>query len=125
MIKAIAINYEPVALNTIDILAQRVPFISLECIFTSASIALDYLAKENVDLIFLDMNMPDMGALEFAALIDPAIQIVFTSAHSQHSIKEYGLDIVDFLLKPNSYPRFLQACERVQENIRKRIKRYT
>ena len=47
MIKAIAINYEPVALNTIDILAQRVPFISLECIFTSARIALNYLAKEN------------------------------------------------------------------------------
>ncbi|MFD0750215.1 LytR/AlgR family response regulator transcription factor [Mucilaginibacter calamicampi] len=119
MIKAIAIDDEPVALSIIEMHAQRVPFITLEAIFTSARAALDQLAKESVDLIFLDINMPNMGGLEFAALVDPAIQIVFTTAHSQHAVKGYDIDIADFLLKPITYPRFLQACERVQKNIGK------
>ena len=119
MIKAIAIDDEPVALNIIEMHVQKVPFVSLENLFGSARAALDYLAKETVDLIFLDINMPDMGGLEFAALVDPAIQIVFTTAHSQHAVKGYDIDIADFLLKPISYPRFLQACEKVQKIIEK------
>ncbi|MGY3212086.1 LytR/AlgR family response regulator transcription factor [Mucilaginibacter sp. HD30] len=119
MIRAIAIDDEPVALNIIEMHAQKVPFVSLEYLFSSARAALDYLAKEAVDLIFLDVNMPNMGGLEFAALVDPAIQIVFTTAHSQHAVKGFDIDIADFLLKPITYPRFLQACERVQKNIDK------
>jgi len=119
MIKAIAIDDEPVALSIIEMHTQKVPFINLQGIFSSARAALDYLAKENVDLIFLDINMPDIGGLEFAALVDPAIQIVFTTAHSQHAVKGFDIDIADFLLKPITYPRFLQACERVQKNIGK------
>ncbi len=119
MIRAIAIDDEPVALNIIEMHAQRVPFVTLERIFSSARAALDYLSKETVDLIFLDINMPNMGGLEFAALVDPAIQIVFTTAHSQHAVKGYDIDIADFLLKPIPYPRFLQACEKVQKIIEK------
>jgi DNA-binding LytR/AlgR family response regulator len=119
MIRAIAIDDEPVALSIIEMHAQRVPFLNLESTYASARAALDYLAKASVDLIFLDINMPDMGGLEFAALVDPAIQIVFTTAHSQHAVKGYDIDIADFLLKPISYPRFLQACERVKKNIDK------
>lgn len=119
MIKAIAIDDEPVALSIIEMHAQRVPFITLEHIFSSARAALDYLATEVTDLIFLDINMPDMSGLEFAALVDPAIQIVFTTAHSQHAVKGYDIDIADFLLKPISYPRFLKACERVQNKMAK------
>jgi len=117
MIKAIAIDDEPVALSIIEMHAQRVSFIKLQAIFSSARAALDYLATESISLIFLDINMPDMGGLEFAALLDPAIQIVFTTAHSQHAVKGFDIDIADFLLKPISYARFLQACERVQKNI--------
>jgi two-component system LytT family response regulator len=119
MIKAIAIDDEPVALSIIEMHAQKVPFINLESTYASARAALDYLAKETVDVIFLDINMPDMGGLEFAALVDPSIQIVFTTAHSQHAVKGYDIDIADFLLKPIPYPRFLQACEKVQKNIDK------
>jgi len=119
MIRAIAIDDEPVALNIIEMHAQKVPFLNLESTYASARAALDYLAKETVDVIFLDINMPDMGGLEFAALVDPTIQIVFTTAHSQHAVKGYDIDIADFLLKPINYPRFLQACERVQKNLDK------
>jgi len=119
MIKAIAIDDEPVALSIIEMHAQKVPFVSLHAVFSSARAALNYLATEEIDLIFLDINMPDMGGLEFAALVDPAIQIVFTTAHSQHAVKGFDIDIADFLLKPITYPRFLQACERVQSNIGK------
>jgi len=119
MIKAIAIDDEPVALNIIEVHVQKVPFISLQAVFSSARAALNYLANAEIDVVFLDINMPDMGGLEFAALVDPAIQIVFTTAHSQHAVKGYDIDIADFLLKPISYPRFLQACERVQKEIDK------
>lgn len=119
MIKAIAIDDEPVALSVIEMHAQKVPFMVLVAIFSSARAALDYLANETVDLVFLDINMPDMGGLEFAVLVDPAVQIVFTTAHSQHAVKGFDIDIADFLLKPITYPRFLQACERVQKNVGK------
>jgi DNA-binding LytR/AlgR family response regulator len=119
MIRAIAIDDEPVALNIIEMHAQKVPFINLESTYASARAALDYLAKGSVDVIFLDINMPDMGGIEFATLVDPAIQIVFTTAHSQHAVKGYDIDIADFLLKPIPYPRFLQACEKVQKIIDK------
>lgn len=116
MIKAIAIDDEPVALDILRIHAERVPFITLEKVFTSARAALDYLATTGVDVIFLDINMPDMGGLEFAALADPAIQIIFTTAHSRHAVSGYDMDITDFLLKPISYQRFFQACERAEKN---------
>lgn len=90
MIKAIAIDDEPVALSIIDMHAQKVPFITLERFFAAPGQHL-IIKKEHVDLIFLDINMPDMGGLEFAALVDPAVQIVFTTAHSQHAVKGYDI----------------------------------
>ncbi len=117
MIRAIAIDDEPVALHVIEMHAQQVDFIDLEKTFTSARAALNYLADKAVDLVFLDINMPDMGGFEFAALIDPNVQIVFTTAHSQYAVKGFDINISDFLLKPISYARFLQACERVRGSI--------
>ena len=117
MIKAIAIDDEPVALDIIRIHAAKVPSLELVQTFTSARAALDYLFKEDeIDLIFLDINMPDMGGLEFAALADPRIQIIFTTAHPQHAVSGYEMAITDFLLKPINFDRFLKACERAQHN---------
>ena len=101
MIKAIAIDDEPVALDIIRIHAEKVPFVELTQTFTSARAALDYLSKDDtIDLIFLDINMPDMGGLEFAGLADPRVQIIFTTAHPQHAVSGYEMAITDFLLKP-------------------------
>lgn len=122
MIKAVAIDDEPVALDIIRFQAAKVPFVELSQTFTSARAALDHLSKEDaVDLIFLDINMPDMGGLEFAALVDPRMQIIFTTAHPQHAVTGYELAITDFLLKPINFERFLKACQRAQQNLSGRI----
>lgn len=118
MIRAIAIDDEPIALDIIRIHAAKVPIIELSAVFTSARAALDHLSKEEaIGLIFLDINMPDMGGLEFAALVDPQIQIIFTTAHPQHAVSGYDMAITDFLLKPINFERFLKACERAQQNL--------
>jgi two-component system LytT family response regulator len=117
MINAIAIDDEPVALDIIRMHAARVPFVELKQTFSSAAQALEYLKNETPDLVFLDINMPGIGGLEFAALIDPAIQVVFTTAHTAFALAGFDMAITDFLLKPINYPRFLQACSLAKARI--------
>ena len=114
MISAIAIDDEPVALDIIRAHAEQVPFIQLRETFFSPADALSYLKKERVDLVFLDINMPDISGLEFAERIKSTIQIVFTTAHEEHAIKGFELAATDYLLKPINFARFLQACQLVQ-----------
>jgi DNA-binding LytR/AlgR family response regulator len=114
MISAIAIDDEPVALDIIRMHAAKVPFIELKQTFTSARAALNYLAAESVELIFLDINMPDIGGLEFAALVSPQTQLIFTTAHTDYAVAGFDLAITDFLLKPFNYNRFLKACSQAQ-----------
>jgi len=118
MIRAIAIDDEPVALDIIRMHAARVPFINLQQTFLSAAQALEFLKTATVELIFLDINMPGINGLEFAVLIDPAIQIIFTTAHTNYAIAGFDMAITDFLLKPINYPRFLQACTQAQNSVR-------
>ena len=114
MISAIAIDDEPVALDILRIHAAKVQFIELKHTFTSARAALNYLAAQPVELIFLDINMPEISGLEFAALINPGIQIIFTTAHTVYAVAGFDLAITDFLLKPINYARFVKACTQAQ-----------
>ncbi|MGB4400405.1 MAG: LytTR family DNA-binding domain-containing protein [Daejeonella sp.] len=114
MISAIAIDDEPVALDIIRMHAAKVSFIKLKQTFTSARAALNYLAVEAVELIFLDINMPDIGGLEFATLVSPQTQLIFTTAHTDYAVTGFDLTITDFLLKPFNYNRFLKACIQAQ-----------
>lgn len=110
MLKAIAIDDEPVALDILRIHAYKISSIQLTHTFCSARAALKHITTEKVDLIYLDINMPDMNGLEFAALISPEIQIIFTTAYADYAITGFDLAITDFLLKPISAERFSQAC---------------
>ena len=114
MIKAIAVDDEPVALNIIRIHAAKVDFIDLKETFRSARQALDFLAKESIEVVFLDINMPDMSGLEFASLIPLGVQIIFTTAYANYAVAGFDMAITDFLLKPINYQRFLQACTLAQ-----------
>lgn len=117
MMKAIAVDDEPVALDIINTHAKKVPFIISLVTFLSATEAFAYIRKESVDLIFLDISMPDLSGLEFAAMLKRHPQVVFTTAYAEHALKGFELAATDYLLKPINFNRFFQACQLAQSRM--------
>lgn len=115
MLTAIAIDDEPMALEVVKAHASKVPFLALADTFTDAIKALEYLKEHPVDLIFLDIKMPDISGMELAALLPKEMMVIFTTAYSNHAVKSFELDAVDYLLKPFNLSRFLKACQKAQE----------
>jgi two-component system LytT family response regulator len=112
---AIAIDDEPIALDVVRSHSAKVPFIQLKATFTNAFDAIIYLQQNKIDLIFLDIKMPDISGIEFLNSINNPPMVVFTTAYSEHAVKSFELDAVDYLLKPFSLSRFLKACNKAQE----------
>jgi len=116
MLHAIAIDDEPKALDIIQLYADKIPFLNLQKTFRDALEAISYLKENTVDLIFLDINMPDLTGIEFLqALISPPL-IIFTTAYSEYAVQSYDYQAVDYLLKPITFTRFLKAVNRASEN---------
>jgi two-component system LytT family response regulator len=115
MIRAIAIDDEPIALEIIASLASKVPFLILEASYVNAFDALKFLHDHPVDLLFLDIKMPDISGIEFLQSLTDKPLVIFTTAYTEHAVKSYELDAVDYLLKPFSSGRFLKACNRARE----------
>lgn len=112
---AIAIDDEPIALDIVAAHASKVPFIELRERFTNAFEAITYLQQEKVDLIFLDIKMPDISGIEFLKVLSKPPMVIFTTAYSEHAVQSFELDAVDYLLKPFSLSRFLKACNKAKE----------
>jgi two-component system, LytTR family, response regulator len=113
--KAIAIDDEPIALEIIKSHAAKVPFLELKAEFTDAFKALEYLQKETVDLIFLDIKMPDISGIEFFNSLTKKPLLIFTTAYSEHAATSFEMDAVDYLLKPFSLARFIKGCNKAFE----------
>jgi len=112
---AIAIDDEPIALDIVKAHAAKVPFIDLKATFTNAFEALTYLQQHKTDLIFLDIKMPDISGMDFLKTIKNPPMVVFTTAYSEHAVKSFELDAVDYLLKPFALSRFAKACRKALE----------
>ncbi|QDA61613.1 LytR/AlgR family response regulator transcription factor [Hymenobacter jejuensis] len=112
---ALALDDEPMALEVVRALAAKVPFVELKACFTNAFDALAYLQQEPVDLLFLDINMPDLSGLEFVRSLSTKPLVVFTTAYAEHAVASFELDAVDYLLKPFSLARFAKACNKAHE----------
>ncbi len=127
MIKSIAIDDEPFALEVIKSHAEKVPFLKLEGTFTNAFDALDYLSTHPVDLIFLDIKMPDISGIDFYDSLPPSRkpQVIFTTAYSEHAVTGFDLDALDYLLKPFHFNRFLKACNKAMEFLSSETKQST
>ncbi|HEX6334457.1 MAG TPA: LytTR family DNA-binding domain-containing protein [Flavisolibacter sp.] len=113
--KAIAVDDEPIALDIIRAHASKVPFLELKAAFTDAFQALEYLQKEPVDLIFLDIKMPDISGIEFFNSLQRKPLLIFTTAYSEHAATSFEMDAVDYLLKPFSLARFIRGCNKAYE----------
>jgi two-component system LytT family response regulator len=112
---AIAIDDEPIALDIIKSHASKVPFITLEAVFTNAFEAIAWLQKNPADLIFLDIKMPDISGIDFLSSLHNPPMVIFTTAYAEHAVKGFELNALDYLLKPFSLSRFLKACNKAEE----------
>jgi DNA-binding LytR/AlgR family response regulator len=114
MITAIAIDDEPLALELIKAYAAKVPQLDLRKTFTRTSEARQYLQEFPVDLIFLDIRMPDISGIEFYKAAGGDTLVIFTTAYSQYAVTGFDLKAVDYLLKPFTLDRFTQAVTQAQ-----------
>jgi DNA-binding LytR/AlgR family response regulator len=123
--KALALDDEPFALDVIRSLAAKVPFVELQACLTDAVQALDFLQREPVDLLFVDINMPDISGLEFVGSLPNKPLVIFTTAYAEHAVTGFELDAVDYLLKPFSLARFVKACNKARELLQLRTQSIT
>lgn len=115
MIKAIAIDDEPPALKVLENFCEGLEFIHLEKTFTKPTEALKYLERYPVDLLFLDINMPSLSGIEFYKQLVQQTMVIFTTAHIEYAVEGFNLSAVDYLLKPYTKERFLQAVHKAKE----------
>lgn len=115
MISAIAVDDESYALEVIKSHASKVPFLDLKATFTNPIAGLEYLKNEAVQMVFLDINMPDISGIDLAALLPKETVVIFTTAYSDYAVKGFELDALDYLLKPFNLSRFLKACQKAQD----------
>lgn len=125
MLKAVAIDDEPMALEVIKSLSAKIPFLQLEGCFTNAFEAMGYLKKEDIDLIFLDIKMPDISGMDLLKSLSHPPMVIFTTAYSEHAVQSFELDAIDYLLKPFSPARFLKACHKAYELYSLKKQQYT
>ncbi len=112
---AIAIDDEPRALDVVQMHAVKVPFLNLKATFTDAFEAIPYLQQNSIDLLFLDIKMPDISGIEFLNCLQQVPLVIFSTAYSEYAVQGFELNAVDYLLKPYSLVRFTQACNKALE----------
>ena len=110
--KCIAIDDEPLALKQLTDYISRVPFLSLVKSCQDAFEAMKVLADEEMDLIFVDINMPDLNGLDFIRSLISRPMVIFTTAYSEYAVDGFKLDAVDYLLKPFEFQNLLKAADK-------------
>src|SRR6195952_3468172 len=117
----IIIEDEPLALEKTKDFVMKVPFLHLSATFDNALTGLDYLHNNKVDILFLDINMDELTGIELLESSKITSQVILTTAYQEYALKGYELQITDYLLKPFTFNRFLQAVNKAQENLNQRI----
>jgi two-component system, LytTR family, response regulator LytT len=118
MITVIAIDDEPLALQLVSGYIEKTPGLKLIGKFDNPLDASDFLTDATVDVIFVDIQMPDLSGIEFTRLLEKGPKIIFTTAYEKYALEGYKLDIVDYLLKPFSYEEFLISVKKAQHLIK-------
>lgn len=110
--KCIIIDDEPLAQQIIEDYVNMIPFLKLEKKCNSVFEALEVLQKTRIDLIFLDIHLPNVSGIEFISSLENRPMFIFTTAYSEHALEAFDLSAVDYLLKPISFTRFLKATNK-------------
>lgn len=115
----IIIEDEPLALERTKNFVNKVPFLELKATFDNALNGLAYLKSNRVDLLFLDINMDELTGIELLESSKIESQVIITTAYQEYALKGYELNVTDYLLKPFTFNRFLQAVNKAQNKIEK------
>lgn len=115
--KCIIVDDEPLALEAIELHIQKIDSLKLVASCSDAIEAFDVLRKTQTDLMFLDIQMPEITGVEFLKSLKNPPKVIFTTAYRDYAIEAFNLDVVDYLLKPISFNRFLQAVNKFYEGI--------
>jgi DNA-binding LytR/AlgR family response regulator len=119
-LKCIVIDDEPLAIEVLESYISRIDKLSLSGTFNNAIKAFEYLQQHQVDLIFLDIQMPRLTGLEFVKTLTHPPKIIFTTAYREYALDGFELEAVDYLLKPIAFDRFLKAISKIvpETNVR-------
>lgn len=115
--KCIIIEDEPLALERTKSFVEKIPFLLLENIFENSLEGLAYLKSHPVDVLFLDINMDELSGVELLESTKINCEVIITTAYEQYALKGFELNVTDYLLKPFTFQRFLQAVNKAQENL--------
>lgn len=121
MINCLVIDDEQAAIKILSSYILKVPYFKLVGSTTNPIEGLKMVAENEIDLIFLDIQMPNLTGLEFAEAIGSACKIIFTTAYSEYAMKGFDLHAIDYLLKPVSFPRFLNAAQKASEHFKSKL----
>lgn len=113
MISCIAIDDEPLALTQITGYIEKTSFLELAASCSNAPQAMDIMAAGGIDLVFVDINMPDLSGIDFVKSLTPKPLVVFTTAYSEYALEGFRVNALDYLLKPISYADFLKSANKV------------
>ena len=109
MLSCAIVDDEPLALDLLETYVEKTPFLQIKGKYASAVEAMKGLQEQPVDLLFLDIQMPELDGLEFSHMVIPETRIIFTTAFEQYALDSYRVNALDYLLKPISYRDFLEA----------------
>jgi len=116
-IKCIIIDDEALAISVIESHLQNFDTIEIVATYTNPIQAYEIIERENIDLIFLDINMPQINGMEFIENLNHKPAIVITTAYSEYAVKSYELNVLDYLVKPIPFDRFLKTINKVYQNV--------
>lgn len=115
IIKCIIIDDEPLAIQLLENYVNRTPFLELMGKFDNPNEARKILLQGEINLVFLDIQMPDINGIDFSVNINPETRIIFTTAFSEYAVSAYKVNALDYLLKPFNYDEFYKSCIKAKE----------
>jgi len=111
-ITCVIVDDEPMALNLVESYVEKTPFLVLKKKCSSAIEAMEFIKTEHVDLLFLDIQMPDLTGIEFSKMLPKETRVIFTTAFDQYALEGFKVEALDYLLKPFDYAEFLAAANK-------------
>ena len=123
MINCIIVDDEQHAIDVLENCVSQVPYMHLSGSFTNPMQVVEMLGKQEIDLIFLDIHMPDISGIDLIKIIQGKTKVILTTAYSEFAVQGFELEVIDYLLKPIPFPRFLQAVQRAITSINGEMER--
>jgi len=114
MIKCLIVDDEPLALHILEDYISKIPFLQLVKATTNPIEALTIVQEKGADLVFLDVQMPELSGIQFLRIANGKAKVILTTAYPQYALEGYELDVIDYLLKPIAFDRFYKAVQKAQ-----------